>query len=231
MKENLERIVKGVGMNKGKGKKLHIGIMGGTFNPIHHGHLVTAQEALEQFKLDEVIFMPCGQPPHKRDEEIIPAEERYLMTVIATASNPRFTVSRMEIERKGPSYTIDTIKELRTIYGEGTEIFFITGADAILEILTWKDAEKLYDLCSFIAATRPGYCLEKFKEIHVIPEGKKERGKPKVYFMEIPALAISSTDIRRRVREGKPIKYLVPEGVASYIQKCGFYRGRKAKES
>lgn len=200
------------------------GVMGGTFNPIHYGHLVTAQEALYQFGLDKVIFMPSGQPPHKKDKEILPPEERYLMTVIATASNPDFVVSRFEIEKRGPSYTIDTIRALKEQYGPETKLYFITGADAVWEILTWKDAEKLAELCTFIAATRPGYSLEKFKKLHVLPEDQPlPKGKPRVYIMEIPALAISSTDIRRRVREGHPINYLVPEGVASYIRKSRFW--------
>lgn len=206
-------------------KPLSLGIMGGTFNPIHYGHLVTAEEALIQYKLDEVIFIPSGHAPHKADKEVLAAEERYLMSVIATASNPDFKVSRIEIDRKGPSYTIDTLCELRKIYGKGTRVFFITGADAILEILTWKDSDKLYDLCSFIAATRPGYSLQKFKELHLLPENQHATGKrPEVFFMEIPALAISSTDIRQRIKERRPIQYLVPEGVANYIRKCGFYR-------
>lgn len=208
-----------------KKKRARVGVMGGTFNPIHIGHLVTAEEALYQFNLDSVVFMPAGKPPHKRDKEILPAEERYLLTVIATASNPHFVVSRMEIERKGPSYTIDTLRELHELYGMSTDIFFITGADAVWEILTWKDAKTLVELTEFIAATRPGYSLEKFKKIHVLPEVEdKAKGKPRVSIMEIPALAISSTDIRRRVRENRPIRYLVPEGVASYIHKCGFWR-------
>lgn len=206
-------------------KRSRIGIMGGTFNPIHYGHLVTAEEALYQFKLDKVIFMPAGQPPHKRDKEILSPEDRYLLTVIATASNPDFEVSRLEIERVGPSYTVDTLLELHKVYGPETDMFFITGADAVWEILTWKDAEKLVRLTEFIAATRPGYSLEKFKKLHVLPEGEhREKGKPRVSIMEIPALAISSTDIRRRVRENRPIRYLVPEGVASYIQKSGFWK-------
>jgi nicotinate-nucleotide adenylyltransferase len=205
-----------------------IGVMGGTFNPIHYGHLVTAEEALSQFKLDKVIFMPSGKPPHKEDGEILPPEERYLMTVIATASNPYFVVSRLEVERKGPSYTIDTITQLRREYGNQTDIYFITGADAVWEILTWKDANQLAEMCTFIAATRPGYSLEKFKRLHVLPEGKERpKGKPKVYIMEIPALAISSTEIRRRVRENRPIRYLLPEGVANYIYKSGFWQGGK----
>jgi len=202
-----------------------IGVMGGTFNPIHYGHLVTAEEALSQFKLDKVMFMPAGVPPHKSDREILLPEERYLLTVIATASNPDFVVSRLEIERKGPSYTIDTLAQLQQIFGPDTTVFFITGADAVWEILTWKNAEELVELTEFIAATRPGYSLEKFKKLHVLPEGEgREPGRPRVSIMEIPALAISSTDIRRRVREDQPIRYLVPEGVASYIKKSAFWK-------
>lgn len=200
-----------------------LGIMGGTFNPIHYGHLVTAEESYYEFSLDIVIFMPSGHPPHKKDGEIISAEDRYLMTVIATASNPHFFVSRLEIERPGPSYAIDTLRELHQIYGEDIEYFFITGADAILEILTWKDSEKIYDMCSFIAATRPGYSLEKFKELS-LSSPEKDIKLPKVHFLEVPALAISSTDIRRRVKAGSPIRYLVPDEVANYIYKNGLYR-------
>jgi nicotinate-nucleotide adenylyltransferase len=209
-----------------KRKIRKLGIMGGTFNPIHYGHLVTAEEAYHQFSLDLVIFMPAGHPPHKEDGDIIPGEDRYLMTVIATSSNPHFTASRLEIDRPGPSYTIDTLRELRKIYGPQVDFFFITGADAILEILTWKDSEKIYEMCSFIAATRPGYSLQKFKELHLIENNPSK--KPVVHFIEVPALAISSTDIRRRVREGKPIRYLVPDEVAIYIEKNGFYRGRRS---
>ncbi|MHB8840918.1 MAG: nicotinate-nucleotide adenylyltransferase [Candidatus Aquicultor sp.] len=212
-------------MSEEEKKRGRLGVMGGTFNPIHYGHLVTAEEALFQFKLDKVIFMPSGQPPHKTDREILPPEERYLLTVIATASNPDFVVSRLEIERTGPSYTIDTLRELHGLYGPDIDIFFITGADAVWEILTWKDAESLVELTEFIAATRPGYSLEKFKKLHVLPEGQ-EKGKPRVSIMEIPALAISSTDIRMRVHENRPISYLVPEGVAKYIQKCGFWKDK-----
>ena len=200
-----------------------IGVMGGTFNPIHNGHLAVAEEAFVQFKLNKVIFVPSGDPPHKQTEDIVAPEERYLMTVIATASNPAFVVSRMEVEREGPSYTIDTVKVLKNEYGKNCEIFFITGADAVWEILTWKDPEKLSNLCSFIAATRPGYNLAKFKKLHVLPESELEPGMPKVYVMEVPALAISSTDIRGRIKDKRPIRYLVPEGVANYIHKRGFY--------
>ncbi len=208
-------------------KRRAIGVMGGTFNPIHYGHLVTAEEALVQFGLEKVIFMPSARPPHKEDREILPPEERYLMTVIATASNPDFDVSHLEIERQGPSYTVDTIKSLRDQFPD-RQIYFITGADAVWEILTWKDTEELAELTTFIAATRPGYSLEKFKKLHVLPDDEpRPKGKPKVYIMEIPALAISSTDIRQRVRDGRPIRYLVPEGVANYIHKSGFWTDRE----
>lgn len=201
-----------------------IGVMGGTFDPIHHGHLVTAEEASEQFGLDLVIFMPSGHPPHKEDRRNLDPESRYLMAVIATASNPRFQVSRMEVSRPGPSYTIDTVRELHRIYGKNTTIFFITGADAVLEILTWKEPENILAECTLIAATRPGYDLSRLEEF--LPEASREgqEGTPRVLVMEIPALAISSTDIRRRVSEGRPIRYLVPEGVREFIEKNGFYR-------
>ncbi|HHT78570.1 MAG TPA: nicotinate-nucleotide adenylyltransferase [Actinobacteria bacterium] len=203
---------------------MKIGIMGGTFNPIHHGHLVTAAEALNQFSLEKVIFIPSGDPPHKdyHEEEI--AEHRYLMTVIATSSNSNFLVSRTEIDRKGKSYTIDTLKELKKTYGESAEFFFITGADAILEILTWKKTKEIINLCYMIAATRPGYNLLKLeelkKDLHGITGNNVDS---RILVMEVPALAISSTDIRERVRGGRPIDYLVPEGVSKYIFKHGLY--------
>lgn len=208
----------------GKLRLKRIGVMGGTFDPIHNGHLVTAEEAWKQFGLDQVLFVPSGQPPHKEDRKNLDSEDRYLMAVIATATNPHFKVSRMEIDRPGPSYTIDTVKELHRIYGKNTEVFFITGADAILEILTWKQPERVLKEATFIAATRPGYDLKRLEES--LPEAEKERHAtdPRVLVMEIPALAISSTDIRMRVKEGRPITYLVPEGVSEFIEKNGFYR-------
>lgn len=194
-----------------------IGLMGGTFNPIHYGHLVTAEQALHQFNLDEIIFIPSGQPPHKK-EDLLGAEERYLMTTMATASHPKFFVSRLEIERPGPSYTIDTLRQLKQMFAEETGLFFITGADAVWEILTWKEPEKLALYSEFIAATRPGYNLSKFKQIQ-----KENPRLPKVHFMEIPALAISSTDIRARIRNNFPCRYLLPDIVYDYIIKQGFY--------
>lgn len=205
------------------GNRLRYGIMGGTFNPIHFGHLVTAEEAQAQFHLDQVIFMPTGWPPHKEDQEVLPAEERYLMTVIATASNPRFTVSRHEIDEMGPSYTINTLQAMRDRHGAGVDLYFITGADAILEILTWKEPHVLAEYCSFIAATRPGYELDRFEETRAQLELEGHR-YPEVHLMAVPALAISSTDIRRRIAEDRPIRYLLPEAVLNFIVKSRFYQ-------
>lgn len=199
-------------------KRLRLGIMGGTFDPIHYGHLVAAEEALVQFNLDKVLFMPTGTPARKTGKRVTPAEHRYLMTVIATASNPDFEVSRLEIDRPGVTYTVDTMTELRTRYGDSADLFFITGADAVLEILTWKDSARLADLCTLIAATRPGYDLSPFVE-RPVPSGLQ------VETMEVPALAISSTDIRARVASRRPVRYLLPEAVAAYVSKNRLYRG------
>jgi nicotinate-nucleotide adenylyltransferase len=193
-----------------------LGVMGGTFDPIHYGHLVTAEEALVQFALDEVVFVPTGQPWMKQEREVSPAEDRYLMTVIATASNPRFRVSRIEVEREGPTYTVDTLKALGA-ENPDAELYFITGADAMREIFEWKDPDGVLSLAHFIAATRPGYDLARF-------EAKDATRHQNVSVMNIPALAISSTDVRERVHEGRPIRYLVPEGVKSYVEKAALYR-------
>jgi nicotinate-nucleotide adenylyltransferase len=195
-----------------------IGVMGGTFNPIHTGHLVTAEEARHAFSLDEVVFVPAGRPWQKEASEVAAAEDRYLMTVIATASHPAFSVSRVEIDREGPTYTVDTLRALGA-ERPGSELFFITGADAILQILTWRDPAAVLREARFIAATRPGYDLDRLEK--ELPEGLEDR----VRVMEIPALAISSTDVRRRAREGRPIRYLVPDGVAAYIEKTRLYGG------
>jgi nicotinate-nucleotide adenylyltransferase len=191
--------------------------MGGTFDPIHHGHLLTAEEAFWQFGLDEVLFVPTGQPWMKDHPDVSASEDRYLMTVIATSPNPHFRVSRKEIEREGPTYTVDTLRALREEYGRETELFFVTGADAMLEIFHWKDPEEVLALAHFIAATRPGYDIARF-------EAEAPTRHPNVSVMTIPALAISSTDVRARVQEGRPIRYLVPEGVLTYIDKAGLYR-------
>ena len=190
--------------------------MGGTFDPIHYGHLVTAEEALWQFGLDEVVFVPTGQPWMK-ERDVSPAEDRYLMTVIAVSSNPHFSVSRVEIDREGPTYTVETLRMLHKQYGDDAELFFITGADAILEIFQWKDSDEALELAHFIAATRPGYDIGRF-------EATAPTRNPNVSVMTVPALAISSTDIRDRVREGRPIRYLLPEGVKTFIERQELYR-------
>jgi nicotinate-nucleotide adenylyltransferase len=193
-----------------------LGVMGGTFDPIHYGHLVTAEEALVQFALDAVVFVPTGRPWMKQGREVSPPEDRYLMTVIATASNPRFQVSRIDVDREGPTYTVDTLRGLGA-ENPDAELYFITGADAMLEILEWKDPEEILTLAHFIAATRPGYDLARFGSATTA-------GHANVSLMSIPALAISSTDVRERIHDGRPIRYLVPEGVKSYVEKAGLYR-------
>ncbi|GEA83433.1 MAG: nicotinate-nucleotide adenylyltransferase [Cellulomonas sp.] len=190
-----------------------LGVMGGTFDPVHHGHLVAASEVAARFGLDEVVFVPTGVPSFKQDQDVTPAEHRYLMTVIATASNPRFTVSRVDIDRGGVTFTVDTLRDLKA-QRPGAEIFFITGADAIAQILTWKDAQELFSMAQFVAVTRPGHALS----IEGLPEDR-------VHVVEIPALAISSTDVRARARAGQPVWYLVPDGVVQYIAKHQLYRG------
>jgi nicotinate-nucleotide adenylyltransferase len=190
-----------------------IGVMGGTFDPIHHGHLVAASEVGHFYSLDEVIFVPTGQPWQKKGRRVSPAEDRYLMTVIATASNPRFSVSRVDIDRPGPTYTIDTLRELRSLHGPDAELFFITGADALKQIMTWQDADELFKLAHFVGCTRPGHRLSRAH----LPDGR-------VSLIEIPALAISSTTCRERVAKGVPIWYLVPDGIVQYISKRRLYR-------
>jgi nicotinate-nucleotide adenylyltransferase len=194
-------------------RRPRLGVMGGTFDPIHHGHLVAASEAASHFGLDEVVFVPTGKPGFKQHQKVSPAEHRYLMTVIATASNPRFTVSRVDIDRPGLTYTVDTLRDLHAQRPDA-DLFFITGADAIEQILTWKDAALLWDMAHFVAVTRPGHKLT----VDELPEHG-------VTSLEVPALAISSTDCRRRAQSGQPVWYLVPDGVVQYIAKHGLYRG------
>ncbi len=191
-----------------------LGVMGGTFDPIHHGHLVAASEVAAQFQLDEVVFVPTGQPWQKTEADVSRAEDRYLMTVIATAENPQFSVSRIDIDRGGPTYTTDTLRELRHLNPD-TDLFFITGADALGQILTWRYTDELFSLSHFIGVTRPGHTLTD----PGLPAGG-------VTLVEVPALAISSTDCRARVAAGDPVWYLVPDGVVRYIAKRNLYRGK-----
>jgi nicotinate-nucleotide adenylyltransferase len=192
-----------------------IGVMGGTFDPIHHGHLVAASEVQAWFDLDEVIFVPTGQPWQKGDRAISPAEDRYLMTVIATASNPRFLVSRVDIDRGGPTYTVDTIHDLQAQH-PNAELYFITGADALAQILTWRDADEVFQQAHFVGCTRPGHDIHD-STIEGLP-------RDRVTIVEIPALAISSTSCRNRVAAGEPVWYLVPDGVVQYIAKRSLYQ-------
>ncbi|GAA3441185.1 nicotinate-nucleotide adenylyltransferase [Planomonospora venezuelensis] len=196
----------------GRGKR-RLGVMGGTFDPIHHGHLVAASEVAHHFELDEVVFVPTGRPWQKADQAVSAPEDRYLMTVIATASNPRFSVSRVDIDRPGPTFTIDTLRDIADIHGPDTELYFITGADALSQILSWRDVDELFTIAHFVGATRPGHHLHD----PGLPAGR-------VSLLEIPALAISSSECRERVAAGEPIWYLVPDGIVQYIGKRGLYQ-------
>jgi nicotinate-nucleotide adenylyltransferase len=192
-------------------KRRRIGVMGGTFDPIHHGHLVAASEVAAVLSLDEVVFVPTGQPWHKK--AVSSAEHRYLMTVIATAANPQFTVSRIDIDRPGVTYTVDTLRDLSSLMPDA-DLFFISGADAIAQILAWKEIDEIWPLAEFIAVSRPGHNLE----LPEAPEGN-------ISVLEVPALSISSTNIRQRAGGSKPIWYLVPDGVVQYIAKHKLYEG------
>jgi nicotinate-nucleotide adenylyltransferase len=189
--------------------------MGGTFDPIHHGHLVAASEVQSWFDLDEVVFVPTGQPWQKADRTVSPAEDRYLMTVIATAANPRFNVSRVDIDRDGPTYTIDTLRDLAELHPDA-DLYFITGADAMAALLTWRDHDELFDLAQFVGVTRPGHEMDD-ATLDGLPADR-------ITLVEIPALAISSTDCRARVERDEPVWYLVPDGVVQYIGKHELYR-------
>ncbi|MGB5952216.1 MAG: nicotinate-nucleotide adenylyltransferase [Ornithinimicrobium sp.] len=190
---------------------MRLGVMGGTFDPIHHGHLVAASEVASLLDLDEVVFVPTGEPYRKDAASVSPAEHRYLMTVIATASNPRFTVSRVDIDREGPTYTLDTLRDLRA-GRPNDELFFITGADAIAQILSWRGVDELWSLAHFIGVTRPGHELSD----HGLP-------KDRVTLLQVPAMAISSTNCRARRQQGLPVWYLVPDGVVQHIGKYNLY--------
>ncbi|MDG4772367.1 nicotinate-nucleotide adenylyltransferase [Solwaraspora sp. WMMD792] len=196
-----------------------VGIMGGTFDPIHQGHLVAASEVAERFALDEVVFVPTGDPWEKAGLTVTPAEDRYLMTVIATASNPTFQVSRADIDRPGPTYTVDTLRDLHSVYGPKAQLFFITGADALEKILSWKDTDTMFELAHFIGVTRPGFELS---AAHLPADT--------VSLVEVPAMAISSTECRARVAAGKPLWYLVPDGVVQYIAKRRLYETESSGE-
>lgn len=202
-------------------KTLKYGIMGGTFDPIHVGHLVIAEEVRHKFNLDKVIFVPSGEPPHKDVKKIADAKHRYLMTLIATMTNSKFRVSSIEIDRKGKTYTIDTLKTLKGKYKEAVEFYFITGADAIVALDSWKQPKELLELCKFIAVSRPGFNSndmdKKIKEL----ENKYDKT---IHTVIVPALEISSTDIRDRIKRNMSVKYQIPEAVEHYIIKNNLYK-------
>jgi len=198
-------------------RPLRIGILGGTLDPVHHGHLFAAEEVRATYELDRVLFIPCGQAPHKDDREIAPAEHRYVMCALATAPNPRFHASRLEIDRPGPSYTVDTLRQLRQVYGSDTELVFIIGADAVLDIDTWHMPDAVLREARCVAVPRPG------SELHDLPSVIGEERASRVEMLELPELDISATDIRRRVGEGRPIRYLTPDAVVAYIEREGLY--------
>ncbi|MGJ9421665.1 nicotinate-nucleotide adenylyltransferase [Aeromicrobium sp. CF3.5] len=213
----MSQTVTAVAPERSDGRRRRIGVMGGTFDPIHHGHLVAASEVRAWFDLDEVIFVPTGRPWQKADREVSEAEDRYLMTVIATASNPHFSVSRVDIDRDGPTYTIDTLRDLADRHPDA-DLYFITGADAMAALLSWRDHDELFSLAQFVGCTRPGHELDE-TSLEGLPSDR-------ITILEIPALAISSTDCRLRVDRGDPVWYLVPDGVVQYIGKHGLYRGQ-----
>lgn len=200
-----------------------VGVMGGTFDPIHYGHLVAAEAVRAKLGLSRVVFVPAGHPPHKRDRVVSEGRHRYLMTVMATVTNASFDVSRIEVDRPGPSYTVDTIRSFREALGSDVELWFITGLDAVREILTWREPDAFVRMCRIAAVTRPGYHVQEIEAVRrqVLALGGGQEGRFEV--LEVPALAISSSDIRRRVRAGEPIKYLVPESVETYVSKIGLY--------
>ena len=199
-------------------KRRRLGVMGGTFDPVHHGHLVAASEVQARFDLDEVVFVPTGEPWQKTSRVVSKAEDRYLMTVIATAANPRFSVSRVDIDRGGATYTTDTLRDLAALNPDA-DLYFITGADALGSILSWQNWEDLFSLARFVGVSRPGYELDG----EHIAAAMKELPADSLKLVEVPALAISSSDCRRRAELGRPIWYLVPDGVVQYVTKRGLY--------
>ncbi len=202
-----------------------IGIMGGTFDPIHFGHLLAAEEARRCYGLTRVIFIPNGQPPHKKQYEVTPAEQRYEMVVLATASNPAFETSRLELDRPGPSYAVETVQALRKTLGQEIGLYFITGADAIREILTWREPKRLLELCSFVAAMRPGY------DPRSVEEALDPEWQARIHWLAIPGVDISSTELRRRAGAGESLRYLTTQAVARYIEAKGLYRRQGSNHS
>ncbi|MGH8879393.1 MAG: nicotinate-nucleotide adenylyltransferase [Stackebrandtia sp.] len=195
-----------------------VGVLGGTFDPIHNGHLAAASEVADRCELDEVVFVPAGQAYHKADSAVSDAEDRYSMTVLATAAHPKFRVSRVDIDRGGATYTVDTLRELRREYGQDAELFFIIGADTVETVLTWKAVDEVFSLATFVAVNRPGHRRENSRlPSHAV-----------LVMVDIPDFGVSSTDCRERVAQGRPIWYQLPSDVVRYIDSRGLYRQESA---
>jgi nicotinate-nucleotide adenylyltransferase len=196
-----------------------LGILGGTFDPVHHAHLVAAQEARHQLELDRVLFVPAGAPPHKPNRPLSPARHRLRMLELATADQPHFAISRVDLDRPGPCYTVDTLALLRSEWGPTPTFFFIEGTDSLVDIPTWYQPQRLLDLCELVVVKRVGVELD-------LPQ--LERQLPgitsRIHWVQMPLLEISSTSLRARVRAGRPISYLVPPAVEAYIREHGLYR-------
>ena len=196
-----------------------IGVIGGTFDPIHYGHLAAAEEARVRMNLERVLFVVAGVPPHKLDEEVTPVEHRLAIVSLAIASNPHFEISRVDVDRPGPSYTVDTISILRKQWGQETEVYFIMGLDSLVELPTWHHPQRLIQLCRLLAVKRPGFETD-MSELEASVPGISSR----VEIIDMPEVDISSSDLQQRVRDGLPIKYQVPEEVERYIMEHGLYR-------
>ena len=194
---------------------MRLGLMGGTFDPIHFGHLLAAEEALVRCQLDEVLFVPAGRPWMKEGVEVTPAHHRMNMTALAVAYNPRFSVSSIEVDREGPTYTVDTLEELRD-EDCSREMFLIVGADSVAQMDRWKQPERIQELCTVIAVPRPGY--EPPAHSHRL------QGSVRVIYLDAPLAAISATEVRGRVSRGLPVRHCIPEAVEEYIQQNGLYQ-------
>jgi len=212
----------GVAMSSNNTIQNHrVGVMGGTFDPVHYGHLFIAECSRYRFNLAKVLFIPSGRPVHKKRGNILEPQHRLEMTRLAVKSNPFFEISSIEVDRPGPTYAVDTLEQLHLDNESRDKYFYITGADAILEILTWKDVPKVFEMCSFIAVTRPGYSLD---GLNRVLRNLSQEQREKIHIFETTGILISSTEIRQRVNRGEPIKYLVPEEVEQYILTHKLYK-------
>lgn len=204
-----------------------VGILGGTFDPVHYGHLIIAEAVREGFNLDKILFIPSGQPPHKDNSKVSSAVHRFSMLKAAIETNPCFDVSRIEVEREGYTYTVDTLTQLRDKFGRSVKLYFIIGADIVPELITWKEFKKVFDLCEFIAVLRPGNDITEFNtEIDRL----KSEYMARIHTIEVPLIDISSTEIRKKVCGKKSIKYLVPDSVETYIKNHGIYWGDDSQQ-